>query len=387
MKDEEEKILFVDDEEMLLSSVQRMLRKRFSVHTALGGQAGLDAIQERGPFSVVLSDMQMPEMTGVQFLEKVQSLSKESVRMMLTGNADQQTAVAAINTGAIFRFINKPAERDSLIAAIEAGLEQHRLITAEKRLLSRTLVSSVGVMSDVLSIVRPDVFGRATGIRELVRTMCSRLQIENRWEIELAASLSQLGYISLSTDMLDDLATSRFESVINSVEFQQHTIVGSEIIEKVPRLEGVATLIRLQNKGYDGSGVPPDHPSGTDLPIGVRILKVAHDFDLALQRFGGQPEAYAWIKQNERLYDPEILKILDELFELGAKRESILIRELRPGMVLESNVLSGTGDVLIASGRALNELMIEKLVSYSREKKVKEPIEVRYYLGSESTST
>src|SRR5713226_129196 len=97
------KILFVDDEPNILAAYQRQLRKHFSVEIAVGPVAGLAALQNPRDFAVVVADMRMPEMNGVEFLVKVKTAAPETVRMMLTGNADQTTAIEAINEGSIFR--------------------------------------------------------------------------------------------------------------------------------------------------------------------------------------------------------------------------------------------------------------------------------------------
>src|SRR5271165_2133310 len=108
------KILFVDDEPNVLAAFERQLRKEFAVETALGPWAGLKALQNRQDYAVVVADMRMPEMNGVEFLAKVKHSAPDVVRMMLTGNADQTTATEAVNHGSIFRFLNKPCPPEKL---------------------------------------------------------------------------------------------------------------------------------------------------------------------------------------------------------------------------------------------------------------------------------
>jgi DNA-binding NtrC family response regulator len=128
----------VDHEENILLAYQRQLRKEFQIETALGGGPAPEAIAQRGPYAVIVSDMRMPGMDGVQFLSKVKERAPDSVRMMLTGNNDLQTAMQAVNEGNSFRFLTKPCTPETLAKALEAGLEQYRLITAERELLEKT---------------------------------------------------------------------------------------------------------------------------------------------------------------------------------------------------------------------------------------------------------
>src|SRR5207253_10506440 len=155
------KILFLDDDGNLLSAVQRSLRKQFSIDTASQGAAALRQLVDAGPYAVVVADMQMPEMNGLEFLKKAQAAAPDTVRLMLTGNADQKTAVDAVNDGHVFRFLSKPCPPPTLVPALEAGLKQYRLIIAERELLENTLGGAVKVLIEILSVTDPVTFQRS----------------------------------------------------------------------------------------------------------------------------------------------------------------------------------------------------------------------------------
>src|ERR1700678_2892737 len=129
------KILFVDDDPNMLEGIQRTLRKQFSVEIAVGGVEGLRKLAENGPYAVLVVDMQMPEMTGLEFLRRAQTEAPHAVRIMLTGNSDSKTPVDAVNDGRVFHFLTKPCPAPVLVPALEAGLEQYRLEHAERDLL------------------------------------------------------------------------------------------------------------------------------------------------------------------------------------------------------------------------------------------------------------
>lgn len=122
-----EKILFVDDDSNILEAYKRQMRKRFTIETALGGEEGLAVIARNGPFAVVVADMRMPRMDGIEFLMKVKTIAPHTVRMMLTGNADQQTANDAVEKGQVFHYLTKPCNPDVLTKAIDAGLSLYQL--------------------------------------------------------------------------------------------------------------------------------------------------------------------------------------------------------------------------------------------------------------------
>ena len=130
-----EKILLVDDDSNVLDGYRRSLNKEFLMETAEGGTQALAMAAEKGPYAVVISDMRMPEMDGIQLLSRIKAIAPDTIRVMLTGNADMDTAINAINEGSIFRFLNKPCSREIMARTITAALVQYRLVTAEKQLL------------------------------------------------------------------------------------------------------------------------------------------------------------------------------------------------------------------------------------------------------------
>jgi len=132
-----DRVLFVDDELSALRGYQRVLHGEFSVSTAVGGEQGLAAIQANGPYAVVISDMKMPGMSGAEFLAKVRERAPHTVRMLLTGYADVQSAIQAVNQGNIFRYLTKPCEKADLVKAIHLGMELYRSAMAEKEIVKK----------------------------------------------------------------------------------------------------------------------------------------------------------------------------------------------------------------------------------------------------------
>jgi PAS domain S-box-containing protein len=117
------KILCVDDEPLMLESLQASLGRTYTVFTATDGKQGLKILESDGPFAVVLSDMRMPVMDGAAFLAQVRKAAPDSVRLLLTGQADVAAAIAAVNEGQVFRFLTKPCPPSQLLAAIQSAVE------------------------------------------------------------------------------------------------------------------------------------------------------------------------------------------------------------------------------------------------------------------------
>ena len=119
------KVLLVDDDANVLHAFKRQLRKQFFIETASSPERGLEVLKKYGPYAVVVSDLRMPGMDGNEFLSRVKRLSPATVRMLLTGYADFQAALKAINSGHIFRLLTKPCPPDTLADAITSGIEEY----------------------------------------------------------------------------------------------------------------------------------------------------------------------------------------------------------------------------------------------------------------------
>ena len=241
-----EQILIVDDDKNLLAGLERQLRGTFDIVTAEGGLDGLRALQENGPFAVVVSDMRMPEMNGIQFLVKASELCPDAVRMMLTGNADLETSMHAVNEGNIFRFLTKPCQKETMQWALVDGIKQYRLVVAERDLLENTLKGSVRVLASILELVNPLAFSRTSRIQNYVSQICKRLNVEDIWQYELAAMLSQIGCVAVPSDILAKVYSGGNMSEEEQRMFRDHPQLGKQLLSNIPRLEKVSEMISGQ---------------------------------------------------------------------------------------------------------------------------------------------
>jgi response regulator RpfG family c-di-GMP phosphodiesterase len=373
-----EKILFVDDDPCVLSAHQRALRKGFAIDTACGAEAGLAAIRASGPYAVIVSDLKMPRMNGIDFLVEVQRRAPDSVRMLLTGGADLETAIQAVNEGNVFRFLTKPCPSDLMAAALRSGLEQHRLVTAEKELLSRTLRGVIKLLVEVLSLTSPTAFGRAMRVQRMVRRICDRLGLEQQWQIEVAAMLSQLGCVTIPQDTLDKIYRGQGLGQAEREMFADHPRIARDLIANIPRLEETAEIVFHQQRRFDDGGRPPDGIAGQEIPLGARILKAALDYD-SLQSTGStDAQAIAQMRAQASAYDPNVFAALeaavgvDEAFELREVR----LRELAPHMLLAADVRTIDGTLVVAKGQEVTPSLYQRLKNFASRRPLIEPIRV-----------
>jgi response regulator RpfG family c-di-GMP phosphodiesterase len=378
------KILLVDDDANLLAGCERHLRRKFGVDTAQNGDAGLAKLAASGPYGVVVADRQMPGMDGIQFLGMVRQRAPDTVRIMLTGNADLESVIRLVNENNIFRFLTKPCPPDLLAKAVQDGQAFYQLALSEKQLLNKTLSGSIKVLTDILSMVEGQSPGRTQALREAIATAADRLDLENAWEIPLAVMLAPIGYVTIPPETL---VRSRARQKLSEVEEQMLAHVpetAARLLANIPRLEGVARIVRYKDKGFDGSGFPLDTVAGDSIPLGARLLKILFDMT-DLQRDGlSQAEAFQQMGLRKNLYDPSLLAMLRNVFEgrsiqhlqTAGLSTQVLVKDLVNGMVLRSNVETKEGTLILTAGNQINEMTLQKIRNFDSIMGIKEPIMV-----------
>lgn len=373
-----DKVLCVDDEANILQAHERGLRKHFHIETALGAEQALAVLETQGPFAVVVSDMRMPGMDGVQLLGEVRQRAPDTVRIMLTGHADLQTTIEAVNEGNIFRFLTKPCPPETLANVLRAGLAQYRLVTAEKDLLEKTLRGAIKVLTDVLSLTNPTAFGHASRVRRVVRKLCEKLRVGNSWEFEISAMLSQIGCVTVPPDTLDNMYHGRTLRAEEVQMLEAHPVVGRDLVANIPRLEDIAEMIAYQQKRFDGTGLPSDSLAGDNIPLGARILKIALDYDTL--KWSGDTDLQVIVELRNRSgwYDPEVLAALDAItgFEIELDIQEIGVKDLTTQMVIAEDVTTTDGTLLVSKGQDVTSSLRQRLRNFAQNNKLQEPIHV-----------
>jgi response regulator RpfG family c-di-GMP phosphodiesterase len=377
------KILCVDDDANILAAYARSLRRQYNLDTALGPETGLKRLAENGPYALVISDMNMPGMDGICFLARARQMAPDTVRMMLTGNADLKTVMDALHQGSIFRFLVKPTPPDALAQALDAGLAQFRLISAERELLEKTLSGSIRVLVEILATIDPEGFERSQGLRRDIRTLAQALGKGDLWQLELAGLLSQIGLVTIPASVVRKLRLGAGLMEAERAMLARVPEVGHNLLVNIPRLEPVARAIRYAGKGFDGSGQPADAVRGEDLPLGARLLRVRSD--LSDLEVGGLSKsgALAVMQRHAERYDPRVLAAACAAFapredaDASAARKpsvALAMRDLRVGQTLSEDVLSSDGKLLISRGHCLSEPLLERLRNYVDLNEVQEPL-------------
>ncbi len=374
------RILFVDDDKNILDGYKRALRKDFEIHIAEGGEEALAIIKNEEEFAVIVSDMRMPVMDGIQFLRRAREVSPNSVRMMLTGNADQQTAIDAVNKGSIFRFLTKPCPPEDFATALKAGIEQYYLLTAERQILDQTLNSSLQVMVDILSLVNPTAFSRANRVKRMARDIAVALDVQKPWEVEIAAMLSQIGCVTVPEETLQKISNAQPLDEKELDLYHQHPQVGHDLIARIPRMETVAQIIANQNRRInDDVELKARTDETDDATLGARILKVVLDFDKMLDAGNLPHQAFKELSTRIGWYDQIVLNLLKELIDKAVEEFvsiEVNVSKLKPGMILNKPIYSNRNALLLSAGQDVTQPLILRLINFAGTGMIPETVHV-----------
>jgi response regulator RpfG family c-di-GMP phosphodiesterase len=367
------RLLCVDDEPYVLEGLRDTLRRSFDVRVATSGAEALDLLREEPEaYSVVISDMRMPGMPGSDFLRAARLVAPDAVRMLLTGHADLQEAIKAVNGARLFRFLTKPCDSAELMRACAAALGQHRLQTAERVLLEETVRGSVDALAEVLALTNPAAFGRAGRVKALAGKLARAAGLSNWWEVEVAATLAHLGAVTLPQATAEKLYAGATLTVQEAHMVERVPIITRQLVGKIPRLEGVLEILETY-KGELGERAPG---SPSTIPPGARVLRIANDY-VELES-GGAPEAVALgAMQSRTSYDTSLLEAFAAVVGVGSAvpvRE-VTLAELLAGMTLADEVRGVRGELLVARGQHVTAQLIERLRNLTA-RLVREPLRV-----------
>lgn len=376
------KILLVDDEPNLLAALQRALRKQFELETATSGAAGLAVLQKWQDYSVVVSDMRMPEMNGVEFLARCREIAPDVVRIMLTGNADQETAIEAINQGHIFTFLHKPCTPEKLAEALTSAVVHHQLITAERELLEGTLRGSIKILTEILAMADPKSFGHAERVRNNMRQLAEVMGLKDVWQLEVAAMLANIGFVTIPPEVVIKAHAGHPLSDREKEMFQRIPAIGGSLLAQIPRMEEVSRMLIYRTKCFDGSGLPDDRVAGAAIPLGARMLKILYDLAELEGRGKSRSAALDILRGRQGWYDPQILQVVGSplqaaaLVQAGPAKPSVAIpfSQLRVGHVLTADVESRDGILIVVTGNRITHALLERLRNFYHLSGIKEPL-------------
>jgi response regulator RpfG family c-di-GMP phosphodiesterase len=410
------RILVIDDEEIVVAGLKETLgREGYEVVTGTNALVGLEALKT-GPFAVILTDQQMPWMTGLEFLAQVKAEQPQASRILITAVLNLDTVVDAINQGEIYRFIIKPWLREELLATVSNAVQRYQLLCRQAELqadrislnqrltelthsleaqiarvadqnqqliglnqaLETNLQHSVQLCLKVMQTFYPTLGVQAQRVFEICSQIAQNLNLPagERQTLELSAWLFDIGLVGVPRETIR--RWQQEPSSLTDAEralIEQHPILGQELVQFVQNLEQVGMIIRSHHERFDGSGYP-DGLAGDRIPwlgrllaVGVRFTEGPNDRDaLDLIKMASGTE-----------FDPEavraLLRVLPKV-HLPRQQREVLLSELAPGMVVAKGIYNANGLLLIPEGQCLNGPAIDKLRNHDRVQPISQTLVV-----------
>ncbi len=399
-------LLFVDDEQNILRALKRLFRPlRYRIFTALGGGLGLEVF-EKEQIDLVISDMRMPEMDGAAFLKQVAAHWPDTVRILLTGYADMESTIRAVNEGHIYRYINKPWEEHDLILTVKQALERKNLeqekqalkelnANLEKKVEVRTeevrqtmgflelahdalkkqFITSVKVFANLIDIREGNLAGHSKRVSDLAKKLAIRLKFSEKDldDVYFAALLHDIGKIALP----DHLLTKPYHALSQEdrVLVEKHSLIGQGALMALEQLQDAATLIRSHHEHFDGGGYP-EGLKYKEIPLGARILAVVNDYDalqigtLMTRKLPEREARNFLLEESGKRYDPAVINafmlLLDEgnqILETSGRDLKLKSSSLKNGMVLARDFFTN-GVLVLAEGHVLTPGIIKKIYNF-----------------------
>ncbi len=400
-------ILFVDDEQHILNALRRVFRKfnDYVCHFANSPQEALDILSGQH-VDVLVSDHQMPQMTGAEFLSRVKEKRPSMVRIMLTGQADLDAVQRAVNSGEVFRFILKPWKDDELRQSVQSAVEYGSLRVENQRLqeltqrqneelsasnemledqvkartaqladalhtaqalnsqLEETLYSSTKALFDLIQLARPDLGAHSRRVADVAVAFgdACGLNARDMKVLEISALLHDCGKLSMPLYIIgkspDDY--SKAEQDI----YRTHPALGTEVLKGVSYFGDVSKTILMHHERWDGYGFP-DRKSGRAISLEAYIVGLADEYDHLMNRPNTNDEfryQYACERIAEfadKKFPVKLVQVCLDYAETANDRKTtedeveVGLADLAPNVTLSRDIYTMTGSLLVASGATL----------------------------------
>jgi response regulator RpfG family c-di-GMP phosphodiesterase len=368
------RILCVDDEPRIFEGLRRQLAREYEV---VGTDSGLEALAllADGSFQVIISDMRMPGMDGVELLSEARACQSDTVRVLLTGQADIADAINAVNRGNIFRFLVKPCPPDLLSDVLRDAVEQYRVVTAERELLESTLRGAVEALLEVLSLAHPAAFARAQRIERIVKELVVATKPEQAWSIEVGAMLSQIGTVILAPETIQKLNAGSTLTAEEQLQVRVLPWHSERLLGHIPRLDVVREILRDQTVPYDK--VKPGAPGEASATRGAQMLRLAVDLERLEAAGVHRKDALRTLASRDGSYDPSLIRCLAAQAESDGEEPgvcAISADQLRPGMKIAGDVSDDAGRLLVGRGYEVTDNLIQRIRNWKASTVVSEPI-------------
>jgi response regulator RpfG family c-di-GMP phosphodiesterase len=391
-------ILYVDDEDHLLAAFQSLLRKEDISTFVLNDSTRIDEmLRDVGPFALVVSDQRMPGTDGVTVLQTVRQVHPETIRILMTGYADFDATLRAVNNGGISKYVSKPWNDEELRAIVRESVNRYNLVKENTYLVERlraknlqleqvldgTVAQTARILSDMVGYINPQIGAYVDRIKRLglaALSLMPEVEPQERWDISRALDLFCLGlavlpaWVQVSLNKHGLSALDRFPVATN------HNLLAAGLLKDIPQFGGVARIVQFQERDFDGSGEPSgEQARGKDIPLGARLLHILIDLEKqSSANFKGREVLERMVNKRAK-YDTELISRMlgfEKTGRTSVRQASLAVNDLKPGMVLLDEVVTQSGHCLLKPASSLTETSISILQQWDTRDPIVGPVRV-----------
>lgn len=402
-------VLIVDDEINILKTVKRLFRCADYHLLFAENAAKAISLLEKNNVDLVLSDMQMPAMSGAKLMQHIAQHHPDIYRIIFTGFSDFESTIDAINHGRVHRFIQKPWNNEELKQAVDEGIKQISLKRENQRLtnlvskqnsmlteLTQNLEEKVSLRTKQVQLalkrielnnssthkmlfnfisINPTLDGGlALSISYSARQMAVALHLPESEvnDIALAGLLCEIGMLGIDPSLR--------EKPINSLNYNEHQEllgqihIARSILGPATHLQSVIELIANQYEHYDGSGFPAKY-TGEVIPLGARIISITRDYwryssaRILPNNLDEVATKVEMKKYRGTIYDPNLFDLFMSEKMIISKQmieHQITTDALKPGMVLKHNIVNEKHILVLPEGHEFTDDTIAKLIKFEK---------------------
>ena len=356
------KILFVDDDELVLSGLTLTVGRKYDISTAISGMEGLEVFEKEGPFAVIVSDFNMPQMDGSEFLREVRKKDKEVVTMLLSGGANFNEVSDAVRRGGIFRLIGKPCPTELMVENLDQALKQYRTIRAEKDMLEQTMNGVVRAITTILAASKPLFFGRSERVKQLAFDLAKELNLTEDWRLELASTFSYLGYLTLPDEVQEKLYNNEDvpDEIMDVVKVFPNFANG--ILKAIPRLEEITPIISRIDEDYEASDSDDDDSAKL-----ASLIRLAKHYERYASDGYSRTDIFGILDKSPDVYFPGALEALRKIKDYSkgeAEVEEVSIDKLKSGMRILQELRLPNGTLVAPKGSKVDQHFIKVVENY-----------------------
>ncbi len=375
-----ETILIVDDSPANLQLLEGILMKKdYKVRTAPNGLYALKTVEKAKP-DLILLDIKMPMLDGYQVCKKLKENpeSKYIPVIFITSLDTASYESKGFQLGAV-DYITKPFNPAVVIARVQTQIKLRNAFLMQKELQEKTVSGVIALLSSIIDLSYPDVFLLTNRITDNIVSMVRILNLSNPWQYKLAGLMSQIGCITLSTDILSKVSSKSKMSIEEERLIKDHPQVGCDLVQNIPHLQTIGQMIALQDKDIEEL---EQEPYDDTAKTGGKILKTVLDYDRKINLGEKSESIIIDMLNDQKKYDEVIVCALKETVIAREKKKSLpvisitKVKDLTPGMIIAEKIVSTTGRVLLTKDFKLTEAAIKRLEHYVNIDKLKQKFKV-----------